>query len=73
MRKAILTKPLDGKPEGSEAEFSNTDFDMLEKLGAVKSAPEGTEDPEAKQAPAVPENKAEPAPVNKSRAGKKPD
>lgn len=67
MRKAILTKPLDGKPEGSPAEFSNIDFDMLEELGAVKAAPEPRA-VEEKQEPAAPESKVERAPLNKSAA-----
>lgn len=64
MRKAILTKPLDGKPEGSVVELANTDFDMLEELGAVKAAPQSVE---AKSEPA-PDNKAERVPQNKSAA-----
>ena len=36
MVKAILTKPLDGKPEGTEREFSKADFDRLQRLGAVR-------------------------------------
>ena len=67
MRKAILTKPLDGKPEGAEVEFTNTDFAMLEKLGAVKAAPEADEQTSETEAP-EPEAKAEPATENKMEA-----
>ncbi|MGK2908751.1 MAG: hypothetical protein ACSLE1_02980 [Sphingobium sp.] len=66
MIKAILTKPLDGQPEGTEREFSAHDFERLEKMGAVKAAEEA---PDAKAAPA-PENKMEAAPANKARAKK---
>ncbi len=63
MVKAILIKPLDGKPEGSPAEFSQVDFDRLKKLGAVKASPAGevAEKKEPAQA-----NKRAPAPKNKS-------
>ena len=57
--KAILTKPLDGQPEGTEREFSQTDFDRLKARGAVRAAGE------AKAAPKV-ANKAAPAVANKS-------
>lgn len=68
---AILTKPLDGKPEGSEREFSQADFDRLEAMGAVKAAPVAA-DPEPAETPAtkadpVLENKMEAAPANKAR------
>ena len=54
MRKAILTKPLDGEPEGTKREFSDADFERLESLGAVKAAPE-------------PKNKQAKSPQNKSK------
>ena len=59
MVKAILTKPLDGMPEGAEREFSQADFDRLKRLGAVRRAPEkkAAEKPQNKRAPAV-DNKA---------------
>lgn len=37
MVKAILLKPLDGDPEGSEREFDQGDFETLKKLGAVRA------------------------------------
>ena len=37
--KAILTKPLDGHPEGSEREFDQADFNTLKAYGAVKAVP----------------------------------
>ncbi|EQA96842.1 hypothetical protein [Sphingobium baderi] len=58
MVKAILLKPLDGHDIGSEAEFSDADFERLKAKGAVKAAPEV-------------KNKAEPAPANKA-SGKPP-
>lgn len=80
MFKAILKKPLDGNPEGSTVEYSKTDFEMLEKLGAVERAPEDIKDasPETKalevkaQEPA--ENKMQPEPSNKAapKAAAKP-
>lgn len=80
MIKAILTKPLDGNPEGSTAEYSKADFEMLEKLGAVARAPEDTEDtpPETKpvevKAQEPVENKMQPEPSNKAapKAAAKP-
>lgn len=78
MIKAILTKPLNGEPEGSPAEFNKTDFEMLEQLGAVKRAPTGEPEPEAEpeqtptptpapaKADAVPANKMDAAPANKA-------
>ncbi len=57
--KAILTKPLDGFPEGSEREFDKADFDRLKEMGAVRAAGE------AKAAPKV-ANKAAPAVANKA-------
>jgi hypothetical protein len=38
MIKAILTKPLDGMPEGTERDFDKVDFDRLRELGAVREA-----------------------------------
>ncbi|MDP9837595.1 hypothetical protein J2T09_002347 [Neorhizobium huautlense] len=61
MIKAILTKPLDGHPEGSEREFDKVDFDRLEALGAVRKAGDGT----VKAAPTV-KNKMAPPVANKS-------
>lgn len=61
MVKAILTKPLDGQPEGTEREFSQADFDRLKRLGAVRAADEG----KAKAAPAV-QNKKAPTVANKA-------
>ncbi len=47
--KAILTKPLDGRAEGSHAEFDQADFDTLKAFGAVKAAPAPKEtEPKAK-------------------------
>lgn len=40
MIKAILTKPLDGFPEGTEREFDAPDFEALRKMGAVRGADE---------------------------------
>lgn len=62
MIKAILTKPLDGDPEGTEREFSQTDFDRLKAMGAVCKA--GSSDGDTKKAPAV-SNKKAPAVANK--------
>lgn len=59
--KAILTKPLDGQPEGAEREFDKVDFDRLKEMGAVRAAGE------AKAAPA-PLNKAAPPVENKAAA-----
>lgn len=56
MIKAILLKPLDGDPEGSEREFSSDDFERLEAFGAVRKAGSAGE----KQAPAVLNKKAPP-------------
>ena len=36
--KAILTKPLDGYPEGTEREFDEDDFRQLAAYGAVRRA-----------------------------------
>lgn len=57
--KAVLTKPLDGQPEGTEREFDKHDFETLEALGAVRRAGD------TKAAPAV-QNKAAPAVDNKA-------
>ncbi|MDR6757833.1 hypothetical protein J2Y48_003130 [Mycoplana sp. BE70] len=38
MVKAVLLKPLDGQPEGTEREFSKADFDRLKALNAVGAA-----------------------------------
>ena len=66
MVKAILIKPLDGDPEGTEREFSKVDFDRLQKLGAVQKAPTAT------KAASAPMNKKAPGVSNKGaiRTGK---
>jgi hypothetical protein len=61
MIKAILTKPLDGDPEGTPREFDKVDFDRLVTLGAVRKAVSG----DVKALPPV-ANKKAPAVVNKS-------
>lgn len=63
MVKAILTKPLDGQPEGSEREFDKVDFDRLHEMGAVRAA---DEEAGMKAAPPV-LNKAAPAVQNKTK------
>lgn len=60
MINAVLLKPLDGQPEGSEREFSKEDFEALKVMGAVRTA--GT-----KAAPAV-DNKMAPPVANKAAA-----
>lgn len=57
--KAILIKPLDGQPEGTEREFDKVDFDRLKSMGAVRAVGE------AKAAPSV-INKAAPLVDNKA-------
>ncbi len=37
MIKAVLLKPLDGAPEGTEREFSEADYALLAAMGAVKA------------------------------------
>lgn len=59
MVKAILIKPLDGQPEGTEREFDKQDFERLMEMGAVRAAGE------QKAAPAA-QNKMAPAPANKA-------
>lgn len=55
MVKAILTKPLDGNAEGETVEFNKTDFEMLEKLGAVTAAPDdGADDADSEEKDAKP-------------------
>lgn len=61
MVKAVLLKPLDGLPEGTEREFDKADFDNLKAMGAVRAARSGDE----KAAPAV-ANKAAPPVENKA-------
>ena len=56
MTKAILLKPLDGFPEGTERDFDKADFDVLKAMGAVRAAGEGGE----KLAPPVANKKAPP-------------
>lgn len=55
MIKAILTKPLDGQPEGAEREFSQADFDRLSAKGAVRASVDVkvTSKPANKKAPPV--------------------
>jgi len=60
MVKAILTKPLDGQPEGTEREFSQADFDRLKAKSAVRAA--GDE----KKAAQPPLNKKAPEVANKA-------
>jgi hypothetical protein len=57
--KAVLTKPLDGQPEGTEREFDKVDFDRLKAMGAVRAAGavKAAPAPLNKKAPPV-ENKA---------------
>ncbi len=57
MVKAVLIKPLDGQPEGTECDFSAEDFKRLEAFGAVRRA-------DVKAAPAV-KNKKAPSASNK--------
>jgi hypothetical protein len=61
MIKAVLIKPLNGKPAGATDEFNKQDFDYLEGLGAVRRA-----DPASKAAPAVSNKKAPPV-ANKAK------
>ena len=65
MVKAKLLKPLDGHPEGAEREFSQGDFDRLERRKAVVAV--GIAD--AKAAPPV-INKKAPAAANKAAVKK---
>jgi hypothetical protein len=62
MIKAILIKPLDGEPEGSEREFSKSDFDHLVSLGAVKAAEAPSEEDDAEK-PQQAEQEEQPAPA----------
>ncbi|WP_420604457.1 hypothetical protein [Methylobacterium sp.] len=41
MIKAILLKPLDGEPVGTEREFGKLDFARLEAMHAVRAVPDG--------------------------------
>ena len=70
MVKAILLKPLDGMPEGTPREFSQSDFDRLEAFGAVREdkaeGAKAAQEPANKKAPMV-ANKA--APPAKNKAG----
>jgi hypothetical protein len=72
MVKAILLKPLDGFPEGTEREFEKEDFDRLKDMGAVRAASGGSRTTASdsgnseKAAPAV-DNKMAPRVENKSR------
>lgn len=73
MIKAKLLKPLDGQPEGSEAEFTNTDFETLERMGAVERVPDEAAPPEPPSAPPAseapaPDVKESEAPENKMDA-----
>lgn len=58
MVKAVLIKPLDGLPPGTERDFSADDFKRLEAFGAVRRA-------EPKAAP-VTKNKKAPGVANKA-------
>lgn len=62
MVKAVLLKPLDGQPAGSEREFDKADFDSLKAMGAVRAAGGG----EKAAAPVA--NKAAPPVANKADA-----
>lgn len=66
MIKAKLLKPLDGHPEGAEREFSQGDFDRLERRKAVVAVG-GIAD--SKAAPPV-MNKKAPAAANKAAVKK---
>ncbi len=61
MPRAILIKPLDGDPEGTERDFSKADFARLVAMKAVKAAPTRAN----KAAPTV-DNKAAPVSPNTS-------
>lgn len=63
MIKAILLKPLDGHPEGSEREFDERDFDALEAMGAVRRAAR-----ENRKAAPKPLDKMARATANKAKA-----
>ncbi|NTD84287.1 hypothetical protein [Agrobacterium tumefaciens] len=67
MVKAVLIKPLDGLPPGTERDFSADDFRRLEAFGAVRRA-DGKAAPAVKNknAPGV-ANKADPAQGNKAK------
>lgn len=56
MVKALLIKPLDGHPEGSEREFNQADFDRLVSKGAIRAVVE------RKAAPKIKNKKAPDAP-----------
>ena len=83
MVKAILTKPLDGDPEGTEREFDQADFDTLKRMGAVREAAAEDAKDAGKQEPgeeaqagdvkaaAAPQNKMAPEVLNKSAASKR--
>lgn len=65
MIKAVLLKPLDGDPIGSEREFDKLDFERLRLMGAVRAADAG----DAKAAfPVI--NKVAPPVANKSDVGR---
>jgi hypothetical protein len=66
MIKAILTKPLDGFPEGAEREFSQADFDRLKMKGAVRGAT-------SEKMADVHQNKKAPTVANKSLQAKGSD
>lgn len=66
MVKAVLIKPLDGLPPGTERDFSAEDFKRLEAFGAVsRAATKAAPAVKNKNAPAV-ANKAEQVPSNKA-------
>ena len=68
--KVRLLKPLNGREIGSEAEYDQKDVNRLVALGGVElidAAPSAKAKPAKKgKAAAVPLNKMEPAPLNKS-------
>ena len=64
--KAILTKPLDGFPEGEEREFEKADFDRLKAVGAVRAAPEPRKAADSEKAAPAVENKMAPPVANKA-------
>jgi hypothetical protein len=65
MVKAVLLKPLDGKPEGDTVEMSRGDFDRLAGRRAVRAPGDPKADGDSKKAPPVANKKAPPV-ANKS-------
>lgn len=66
MIKAILTKPLDGQPEGTEREFEQADFERLKDMGAVRAATDAAPAAAGEKAAPTPANKKAPAVANKA-------